>query len=1370
MKKTPPAYFYTIQTESSNRWDQLEKFPDLAAPWHQLFRQIQSPRHVISELLQNADDVGATNVDVRIENGIFSFEHNGLDFDEDNLRSLCRFGFSNKRKLHTIGFRGIGFKSTFSVGDRVEVYTPTLSFAFGKQRFTQPEWIEDDIGLKAGNTRVKVAIKDAEVENFLAENMTRWIDTPVSLLFFQSVRQISFNGQNVIRKDVKPGPLENSIWTSLVSNKVHNLLLVTSDEEEIHPDALQEIREERGDPDYVVPPTRVHLIYGLERQQLFEILPTNVLLDIPFSANGPFIQDPARTGIKDPLESALNRWLLVRIGALAARTILKWLENTDLSLDKRVDAYRLLPKKSLSLSNGTISSYCNSLITEKLIQHLNANPILLTTRGNLAKDDLACLNLPAVLCQVWDEAELIAYFGKNYTSILAAEIPSDIRALLQENGYLEKRSPHNILDRLTNEPAPPKTSLQGMQILWRFVCMCLDGWNGRFYKKSELRIVPTKRGSVLQASKTVNVLSNKEKQFTEDDLEFLLQYLYIIEEDFRSYISNIAKAREQSINNVDRSELQVYQLYKDLGLDTSSTNETIIRQAAGVVFSANEFRDSAIRLAQIASKIDIQIPETFKYLCKNGDWQVFSYGVLYPDQDGIATLLPEQTVKLHELSGGYEAGLSEIDRRRWRAWMQSGKSGMRRFLLPKKSGIIVSSKKRLQDIFQERNSICPTEFPLKSMEFSLYDFDFPQDLWAFWEKQAAREPQFWARLIYQIAMDWSNGWQGATSALALQNSSSRARSLNHSFLPSAWLHKFRALKCIPDTFRKLHYPSELVRSTSETSVFQGIETFVHPDFDRPEFTQFLDLLGVRSQATDYTKLIDRLRTLSKAPARDAIIRQTVSLYNALEQLIFRIDTPKLENIRLIFASENLILSTALTWENARTIYQSNPNRLPGVFSIHSLVSDLNLWDKVKVRKVPKIEDVFAWLQLLPKDTALPSADLERVRTLIQLYADRVWNECQCWLSAQQTWRSIDCFNWSTEQSVSQDAFFSWVTEKTADFSMLPAGSAVIALSSLPPLESRVEYRLSNYKISRHINNPEWIRALGDYLYLVKRSKLGRNGSGPRLDIANIRAHASILKETQLLLVRNLDVSPFINGEQAGYVSQVKALWQNTKLYVIDTRTSTYHEVVAALSAAFSDQEIRKTIEACAMRDKHFIDGYIGSYFDLESETDAPLSREHDLSDKTNQEPTIIEVTPIDEKPDSNIEEFELRKKRKTALKPEEKFGLFIQNFGFSWDTLSKQFLNPDGRRVIQLEGTFPWNELDGLGKPIGYYLLVEGALDTGIIVPTEVIDVMKRRHEMYWLVLHDDNQYRKIQWPEIEGLLASKQLLLAPSTYIIRTI
>jgi len=77
----PPEYFHYIQEATRQRWQQLEQDPELAAPWWQLFKQLRSDsRYVISELLQNADDAGATWAKVTIEHDVFRFEHPSLSY------------------------------------------------------------------------------------------------------------------------------------------------------------------------------------------------------------------------------------------------------------------------------------------------------------------------------------------------------------------------------------------------------------------------------------------------------------------------------------------------------------------------------------------------------------------------------------------------------------------------------------------------------------------------------------------------------------------------------------------------------------------------------------------------------------------------------------------------------------------------------------------------------------------------------------------------------------------------------------------------------------------------------------------------------------------------------------------------------------------------------------------------------------------------------------------------------------------------------------------------------------------------------------------------------------------------------------------
>ena len=340
----PPSYFERIRTSATRRWEQLDADPELAGPWHQLFKQVQSPRHVLSELLQNADDAGATEAYVSIRDGCFTFSHNGEDFIEEHFASLCRFGYSNKRALHTIGFRGIGFKSTFSLGETVELSSPTLSVAFDRKRFTAPRWIESRKD-KDALTHVRVRIGSEHRERELEKNLKEWIASPLSLLFFRNVRSMQVGDQEARWESLGPGPIPESEWMALKGDSQERYLIIRSQAEDFPEDALTEIRQERllgADQEMDFPPCKVELVLGA-KGRLYVVLPTGVETELPFACNAPFIQDPARMKIKDPETSPTNYWLLQRVGRLAAEAALAWLNESSLSIEERAKAYALLP-------------------------------------------------------------------------------------------------------------------------------------------------------------------------------------------------------------------------------------------------------------------------------------------------------------------------------------------------------------------------------------------------------------------------------------------------------------------------------------------------------------------------------------------------------------------------------------------------------------------------------------------------------------------------------------------------------------------------------------------------------------------------------------------------------------------------------------------------------------------------------------------------------------------------------------------------------------------------------------------------------------------------------------------------------------------
>ena len=73
------------------------------------------PTHFVYEILQNADDYGATEVFFKLSKNEIVIEHNGVPFKKENVKAITYFGKSTSREdLVKTGRFGIGFKSVFA--------------------------------------------------------------------------------------------------------------------------------------------------------------------------------------------------------------------------------------------------------------------------------------------------------------------------------------------------------------------------------------------------------------------------------------------------------------------------------------------------------------------------------------------------------------------------------------------------------------------------------------------------------------------------------------------------------------------------------------------------------------------------------------------------------------------------------------------------------------------------------------------------------------------------------------------------------------------------------------------------------------------------------------------------------------------------------------------------------------------------------------------------------------------------------------------------------------------------------------------------------------------------------------------------------
>jgi hypothetical protein len=85
--------------------------------------------HFIYELLQNAEDTGATTANFQLRRNGLTFEHDGRPFDEQDVWRITNIGKSTKKEdQDKIGRFGIGFKAVFAYSETPHVWSPTYSF------------------------------------------------------------------------------------------------------------------------------------------------------------------------------------------------------------------------------------------------------------------------------------------------------------------------------------------------------------------------------------------------------------------------------------------------------------------------------------------------------------------------------------------------------------------------------------------------------------------------------------------------------------------------------------------------------------------------------------------------------------------------------------------------------------------------------------------------------------------------------------------------------------------------------------------------------------------------------------------------------------------------------------------------------------------------------------------------------------------------------------------------------------------------------------------------------------------------------------------------------------------------------------------
>jgi hypothetical protein len=171
--------------------------------------------HFIFELMQNAEDAGATTLTFDLHRDRLEVMHDGRAFSEADVRGICGVAHGTKEDdLTKIGKFGIGFKSVYAYTRTPHIYSGSESFRIDK--YVQPHATARPLVATAGTTFVfpfdREDIDPAKAFNEIAAALANV--APRSLLFLKNIRRIVAKRTGLLditlKREAGAGPTRSS--------------------------------------------------------------------------------------------------------------------------------------------------------------------------------------------------------------------------------------------------------------------------------------------------------------------------------------------------------------------------------------------------------------------------------------------------------------------------------------------------------------------------------------------------------------------------------------------------------------------------------------------------------------------------------------------------------------------------------------------------------------------------------------------------------------------------------------------------------------------------------------------------------------------------------------------------------------------------------------------------------------------------------------------------------------------------------------------------------------------------------------------------------------------------------------------------------
>lgn len=258
---------------------------------------------IFIELVQNADDCGSTRICIKQVGNAIICANDGRVFNEEDLIAISRSGASNKERGTSIGYRGIGFKSTTYLTDEIIIYSDDVYFTFSKKLCSKRVNIDIDkipmIRIPILLENVDTVIKDTVLDLKKIGYKTIFIFKNAKVTEFLEEMKVVNNGYFIFLNNIEECYIEFKMLQKNFKIRREHLEdgdLIKFINEENNAWYIRKYKEVAVGFKYDIKNNKI-VACSNEENVYHSYLPTFDKLEFPIKVNADFSTDPSRKHI-----------------------------------------------------------------------------------------------------------------------------------------------------------------------------------------------------------------------------------------------------------------------------------------------------------------------------------------------------------------------------------------------------------------------------------------------------------------------------------------------------------------------------------------------------------------------------------------------------------------------------------------------------------------------------------------------------------------------------------------------------------------------------------------------------------------------------------------------------------------------------------------------------------------------------------------------------------------------------------------------------------------------------------------------------------------------------------------------------------------